>query len=372
MAKDLSDFSEGFNPEAYRKEAEELGEQIAEYMNRGYLNSLRKSNVHVTRAFQERYTAIGYQLQFGIISEEEYFDKLAQIRDRFFAKDTQEWYKYTAEIYNHKVNALTEYEAAVEQHLKELAQATLNEYSGTVKNLAKVKDAYKDKLDDFVGTGVGYDTKVTKIHNYYPTGDPLVITDYSLSKLDEEIEKLRAFDETIQALKDRANSLDPNNFAAFFEELRTLSVEDANQLAKLLLAEDDESFSSYLAAYGEKKALEGSIADNLYKEDFEKVAEDIRQDIENAFAEIPEDFFAYGGTTAENFKAGFTAEILSLFSEVEELLGISLDPNFLSSTEHNTYAPTYNLYGGGETVAQQLMTARNFSTLEALRQGATN
>ena len=366
MAKDLSDFSENFNPEAYRKEAEELGEQIAEYMNRGYLNSLRKSNVHVTRAFQERYTAIGYQLQFGIISEEEYFDKLAQIRDRFFAKDTQEWYKYTAEIYNHKVNALYEYEAAVEQHLKELAEGALKEISA----LSKAKDAYQDKLEDFAGTGVGYDTKVTKIHNYYPTGDPLVITDYSLSKLDEEIEKLRAFDETIQALKDRANTLAPENVAAFFEQLRTLSAGDANQLAKLLLAEDDESFSSYLAAYGEKKALEGSIADNLYKEDFERVAEDLRQDIETAFSEIPADFFAYGEATAEQFKAGFQTEVLSLFSEIEELLGVSLDPAFFSTTEHNTYAPTYNLYGHGETTAQQLMSARNFSTLEALRQGA--
>lgn len=371
MAKDLSDFPQDFNPEAYQKDAEELGAQIAEYMNRGYLNSLRKSNVHITRAFQERYTAIGYQRQFGIISEEEYFDKLAQIRDRFFAKDTQEWYKYTAEIYTHKVNALTEYEAAVEQHLKELAQATLKEFSGTVNNLVKARDSYKDKLEEFAGTGVGYDTKVTKIHNYYPTGDPLVITDYSLSKLDEEIEALRQFDETILALKERANTLDPKNFEALFEKMRTLSVEDANQLAKLLLAEDDESFSSYLAAYGEKKALEGSIANNLYKEDFEKVAADIRQDIESAFSEIPEDFFAYGGLTAENFKAGFQAEVLSLFSEMEELLGISLDPNLTSSTEHNTYAPTYNLYGHGETTAQQLISARNFSTLEALRQGAT-
>ena len=368
MAKDLSDFSEDFNPEAYRKEAEELGEQIAEYMNRGYLNSLKKSNVHVTRAFQERYKAIGYQLQFGIISEEEYFDKLAQIRDRFFAKDTQEWYKYTAEIYDYKVSALKEYEEAVEQHLKELADGALKELSV----LSKARDAYKEKLDDFVGTGVGYDTKVTKIHNYYPTGDPLIITDYSLSKLDEEIEALRQFDETLQALQERAGSLNPQHFAAFFEELRTLSAEDANQLAKLLLAEDDESFSSYLAAYGEKKALEGSIADNLYKEDFEKVGAEIKQDLEAAFATIPEDFFTYGETTAEQFKAGFQAEVLSLFSEVEELLGFSLDSAFSSNTQHNTYAPTYNLYGKGETTAQQLISARNFSTLEALRQGATN
>ena len=386
MANKLSDFPKDFDPEVYKKEAEELGEVVADAMNRGYMNRLRKSHVSVTRAFQEQYTSIGYQLQFGLIAEEEYFEKLAAIRDRYFSKNTQEWYKYTAEIYDYKVKVLETYESALKEDLEALVKqvqestdAALAGFSDiaqnaekTLQNIAKSRDKYAAMLDKATGSGTGYDTDVTKIHNYYPNGDTLVITEHHLSDIEKEIEALKAFDETIQALKERANSLNPADFGLFFEELRTLSMEDANRLATLLLNSNDDTFSSYLSAFREKKELTGEIADSFYKDDFDKAAEEIRKELKTAFTAIPEDFFAYGELTGENFKAGFLSQIAGMFSGVEGMLnplGITLNPP-QNTGDNRRYTTTYYLSGSGETVAQQLMSARQHAVLEKLRQGA--
>ena len=59
MPKSIEDFPVDFHPEAYRQEAEKMGEQVAAYVEKGYMNSLRKSDISVRRAFEQRYSAIG-------------------------------------------------------------------------------------------------------------------------------------------------------------------------------------------------------------------------------------------------------------------------------------------------------------------------
>ena len=52
-----------------KQEAESLGEEISKALSDGYKNSLYQSDISVRRAFDTRYKAIKYQLEFGVISE---------------------------------------------------------------------------------------------------------------------------------------------------------------------------------------------------------------------------------------------------------------------------------------------------------------
>lgn len=413
MAKynDLSDFPADFDSEQYKRDAEKLGSEVANALNTGYIKSLQKSDVDVNRAFQTRYSALNYQLEFGLLSQEEYFKKLEAIRDTYYSKNTQEWYKYTAEIYNYKVNMLKDYELAVEKNLAELAkmeeaaqkeaekaaqqaadylQACVDDFSknslsrfseiaaGAEKMLGQIESArgsYENKLYDYAGTDKGFDTFKTKIHNYYPTGDPLVIVDYSLSDLDTDIARLKEFNDTVSELKNRAGELKTESFKGFFEEIRTLDIDDAKILAELMLKADDEAFVGYLEAFHKKHELAENIADEFYKEDFQDAATSIRKAVENEFSDIPADFFSYGELTAENFKAGFLSEIGSMLENTAEILeqyGIELSTSLITNPENNTFAPTYNLYSYGETTSQQLLSAKNHAILEKLRNGAEN
>lgn len=399
--KNLSEFPEEFNPEQYQKDAEKLGNEVANAFNTGFVKSLRKSDIEVNRAFQTRYSALNYQLEFGLLNQEEYFKKLETIRDMYYSKDTQEWYQYTAEIYSYKTAMLKDYEQAVEKNLAELAemeeqavqqaadylQSCVDDFSKNslsrfseiaadaeklLTQIEKARDTYEDKLYDYAGTNAGFDTSKTKIHNYYPTGDPLLIVEYSLSDLDADIVRLKEFNDTISALKERASDLKAESFQGFFEELRTLDIEDAKILADLMLKSDDKTFFDYLDAFQQKHALAENIADSFYKEDFQDAAASIKKAVEDEFSEIPTDFFSYGELTAENFKAGFLSEIASMFELVDNLLeqqNLELAPSLTTNPENNTFAPTYNLYSYGESTAQQLLSAKNHAVLENLRRG---
>ena len=382
MAKDISEFPIDFNPETYKQEAEALGEEVAEALGDGFVKGLYKSDINVTRAFQTKYTSLNYQLEFGLISQEEYFEKLEQIRDSYFSKNSQEWYKYTLEIYEYRVNTLKEYEQAVRETLAECAKSYEGEFSeiaagaeAMIERIAKARDSYEQKLKSYAGSGKGFDTHRIVIDNYYPTGDPVVIIEHELSDLEGEIKELEAFQETITALTERGESINPEAFRALFEEMRTLSVEDANTLANLLLEADDETFSAYLEAYQKRQELTGDIATSLYEDDFKIAAADLKAEIEKQFSEIPEEFFTYGEMTAENFKAGFEAGIMTLFEDVAALLGdygFTLNGDKNPTVDGNSYVTTYYISGSGETTTEQLIGAQNHSDLQRLRTGTTD
>lgn len=351
---------------ALKSEAESLGKEISDALSKGYKNALYQSDISVRRAFDTRYKAIKYQLEFGVISEEEYYDKLESIRDAYFSRNSQEWYKYTSEIYEYRLGSLKEYENAVKEHFSETAEGA----EKLLSQISEAREKYEGKLLDFAGEEKGFETHTIKIHGYYPTGDPLVFDEHTLSDLDEDIERLKDFNETIEALKARGNELSPENFKEFFSEMRNLSVEDANILAKLLLKENDKDFIDYLADYKEKKLLSEEISKNLYKDDFSYAAEEIKAELSESFSEIPNEFFELGGLTAENFKEGFIGELQNLFSGVSEILneeGISLSINSEASGGQKNFNATYNFYGSGESVSSQLIAARNFQVLEKLR-----
>lgn len=194
--------------------------------------------------------------------------------------------------------------------------------------------------------------------------------EHTLTDLDEDIEKLKAFNETITALKERGQGLGIENFDEFFGEMKNLSIEDADILAKLLLSQEDEGFVEYFKDYGEKKSLTEQIAKELYKDDYTLAAQSVKTAVESEFENIPEEFFKYGELTAENFKSGFQTEILGLFEGVSELLyegGLSFGSLLGREFAGNTYSATYNLFGSGETVSEQLISAQNHAALNKLR-----
>ncbi len=358
-----------------KKEAEELGKEISEALSGGYKNSLYQSDISVRRAFDTRYEAIKYQLEFGVISEEEYYEKLASIRDAYFSKNSQEWYKYTAEIYEYRLGALKDYENAVNAHFEDIKDGfskTAQDAGKILGQIEKAREKYESKLYNFAGEKSGFETRTIKVHNYYPTGDSLVWDEHTLSNLEEDVERLRDFNESLEMLKKRGNELSPEVFDEFFRGMRDLSIEDAGILSKLLLKANGETFVKYLNDFKEKNMLSEQIADSLYKDDFSQAALDIKSELERNFSEIPEEFFDIGSTTAVNFKEGFLTEIKSLFSDITETLeeqGMILSNDSTGSEINKSFSATYNFYGNGETVSQQLISAGNHAVLQKLRGG---
>lgn len=337
------------------KEAERIGEQVASAYDKGLTQKLKKANASIVKAFNERYKAIGYQHEYGLITTEEYYKKLEQARNMYFSRDTQEWHKYTQEIFDYRKSALSDYQKYVEENIEEL-----------LKTIDKSKDSYKEKLLDFSGSSTGFDTHKTIVENYWPNGDPLVMVDYTLSDYEAEIEKLKEFNDSITKLKERAKDIDPDIFSMFFDEIRGMSVDDAKILTDLLLKADANDFKKQFELYGVKNTLAENIATLHYADEYEKAADAITKELQETFGEVSPEFFSHGQDIAKNFADGFISEINSLLSDLS--IEIPIIPSAESANvENNTFSPVYYFYGDRAATSRTRIMAKNDALYSYMR-----
>ncbi len=354
---------ENQNIEKLIEDTEKIGEQVAEAYDKGYLNSLVKANAKVVKAFKQRYEAIGYQLKYGLITEEEYYDKLASIRDRYFSRNTQEWHKYTEEIYDYKIGELNNYKKAVEDNLNEILEIS----RGKFDEIKKEQEGYSEKLKDYAG-GKGFRSYEVYIGNYYPNGDPLRFDEHVLTDYEKEIEKLKKFNQSIERLKERATEIDPETFNTFFSELRNMSVEDAQIFADLLLKTNEADFKEYFSLYQERNDLSDAISASLYSNDFDNIAKELKTELEQEFSTVPEDFFVYGELTGESFVEGFKSEVEELFDEIK--LNIDMGNTEIGAPEEKTthvFSPTYYFFGEREKTSRTRMHAKDDALYQYMR-----
>ncbi len=337
------------------EEAEELGQQVAEAYDKGLTERLKKANTSIVKAFNERYKAINYQHEYGLITSEEYYKKLENARDRYFSRDTQEWHKYTEEIMSYRKSALEDYKNYVEKNVEDL-----------LETVGASREDYKDKLLDYAGGTKGFDKHKTTVEGYWPNGDALVMVDYTLTDYEKEIEKLIEFNDSITKLKERASDIDADVFSMYFDEIRNMSVDDAKILTDLLLEANDEDFYEHFELYDARNKLAENIATSYYADEYSKAAQEIRDELGDVFGELPPEFFERGKEVGESFVDGFISE----FDALLEKLNIEV-PEIASGTGNNvdntTFSPVYYFFGDRAKTSRTRIIAKNDALYNYMR-----
>ena len=335
--------SENENIVNHLQEAERIGEQAAEFYDKGFIEKLSKADSKIVKAFNTRYQAINYQHEFGLITTEEYYKKLERARDMYFSRDTQEWHKYTKEIYDYQKSAMDDYIKDVEENLSELIKATANS---------------KEKLIDYAGGTKGFDSHKVTVENYWPNGDAVTYIDHTLTDYKEEIEKLKSFNDSITKLKEKASGLDPEILSVFFGDMRDMSVEDAKILADLLLQASDEDFNEYFKLYDERNTLAENMATVYNSDGYVELAQGIKEELGSVFESLPEDFFEYGHLIGEGFSDAFKSEIEGLFTDFTFEIPV-IESGGDSNVENTTFSPVYYFFGDRATTSRTRFYAKN-------------
>lgn len=348
--------SEHENLHTHIEEAQRLGNEIAQAYDEGFLEKLKKANSSVVKSFNERYKAINYQHEYGLITSDEYYKKLEQARDRYFSRDTQEWHKYTEEIYSYRKSAMEDYRNYVEKNLESL-----------LETVEEGRENYKDKLLDFAGGTKGFDTHKTIVENYWPNGDRLVMTDYTLTDYEKEIEKLIEFNDAITKLKEKATSISPDIFNMFFEQLRGMSVDDAKILTDLLLDASEEDFNEHFRLYDARNTLADNMATTYYADDYNGALKNLGAELEQVFSELPQDFFSHGQDIADGFASGFISEMNSLMADLSLEIPHIPAGQETNNVENNAFSPVYYFFGDRAKTSRTRMIAKNDALYSYMR-----
>ena len=355
------------NIEYIKDEAERIGAQVADAYNDGLMNNLKKADTEVVKAFNTRYEAINYQLQYGLISEEEYYKKLEKARDSYFSRDTQEWHKYTAEIFEHRQSTLEEYRQFVSDGLDELLKITEKGREEFSKIEAQ-EGAYKEKLIGYAGSPTGFDTHVTYVDNYWPTGDPLKMVDYTLVDYDAEIQKLSSFNDSINALKERAADIDPEIFKMYFDDIRNMSVDDAKILTDLLLKASDEDFEKQFELYAQRNELAENMATSYYYDDYDQMYQDIRTELQHAFVDMPLEFLKYSEIIGQGIADGFVNEVNDFYDDIRvEMPYVETTTQNTSNVQNTEFSPIYYFYGERGSTSRTRLNAKNDALFSYMR-----
>lgn len=101
--------------------------------------------------------------------------------------------------------------------------------------------------------------------------------------------------------------------------------------------------------------------------------ETMKAELEKTFGTVPDSFFDLGEDSADSFGEGFTSRLKAIFANMQNAVAgmqASMSPVLVGGgTVGNisTYNASYNFYGSGQTVSQQLQASRQHSEITRMR-----
>jgi len=321
-----------------------------------------------------------YGLDIGLLTKRQYYDKLTEYRDKYFAVGSKDWLEYTKEIYQYHVDGI---KAAYDE---------LAEYAK--EQLADI-EAKQETLTQKLADDASFYRTVT-IKNAYEDGSDMVFKE--LKDWAPDIEKLKRYNDALDAAKERilSGGFDEKYAKKFIDKLMEESVEDGTELAELLASASDEEFKNHLDGFAEYQKLSESTAAHQYEtetEDAKKAIDAIEKECEvtisavkelffGSFTEaleeaglvVPDGFFDVGEKSAEEFENGFSGSIEEAYQKIKERFNFDVVGGLAvvgdgATTTYSTFAPVYNFNVAGETTAQMIQAAEAASERNKLSGG---
>lgn len=350
---------------------DDIGEPLVE----GIKVAINDSGFKVSEAVKRYFEEVEIQKKMGVISEEEYYKKLEELRDKYLAKGTKEWWKYTTAIVQYETKLYEEEQRQIEKIFDELDKNV----EKSVSSYERKMEALEDKKDEF-SLKLSNDDLLTKIS--------MNIDGKNMSEFSDGVWKRKSADIVTSSLKDLKAEIkvleEYKNLLGEFskkedmpfemaELLKSYSAKDGIDYMKTVLSMSDAEYKNYIADFKTKKELSDEISKTVYNDEAKKIKEDFLGELSKNFGELDDEFLKYGIDAASKFGESFTQKIGEIMENVKALIKTDLESfecSFsVNGSEKGSNTLIYNLYGSGETAQQKLQAARMNSELEGLRGG---
>ncbi len=342
------------------------GEEIAKHIGSAMFGKLADSSRNATKTFNGFYERLRYQREFDLISEEEYYNRLEQLRDRYFAKGTDNWVKYTKTLYKYQEKLLE----AEKKEYRNLYDDIADYATEKLEEILKKQQKLAKNLNSY---GSLYNVNTVKMNGF---------TDhyYSLHDLSSDILAIERYSKDMDRIRQRSEMLgiDKDASAYLLDRIKEMKTEDALQFMSALLYANDDTFANYTGKAFEKYNLSQSVSSHLYEEKFKNgISESftyMKDKLSEMGLEIPEEFAVSGSISAEKFGEAFILEldnqmeiIRGAIDEFTRGFGASLT---VSGDTYNTTNMSYNINSsGGEDIVEQIRRYETVKRLSGISQG---
>ena len=282
----------------------------------------------------------------GEITDEEYYKKLAMHRNKYFEEDSTEWNEHTDEILN---------------YYKDLSDDVVDVYKDQLDSIKREQESMEDKLWDSLSPY----KKVTIVGGSESGQDLSYI---SLNDISKQTDKVKAYGEALEKIKERAGEELPQTL---IDKFRELGIDEGLQFAEGLLGVDNSTFKNYISQWKEFGNTVDSVSEALYSDDVLQ----LKEDVTDAFGQLPQDFFGIGEDSFESFGEGFMQKLNEMMPRLLQSFYSEVSASFPSlavagAGGGSTYAPSYYIQSSpGESTQSQLSLIRGAEALAKARGG---
>ena len=335
-----------------KKYRDEVGAMIAEGVAVGIKENAKKP----TEEFKKLLQQLDAQKDVGLISEEEYYNKLEELRDKYLTKGTNEWWDYTKKMYDYREK---ENQKEIDQEKKKLEELTkevesaynkfIEESTKKYEEVLKERESFSKKLKDF---GELYNAQAVIGYEYVWSDDKRKLTvkekkGPALSNLKEQTGKIRTYADNLNRLKERTD-IPP----AFMDAIRDMSVEQGIEFTTVLLNASDTDLTDYVESWKEKQEAAESIAEGAYKDDMEE----IRKSIEAEMDTVPDMLQAIAQKAGQSFADELAETIDKAMAEAAPKINESVMKAFPNVSADSLYFPTPSAPADTASKAQAVST----------------
>lgn len=326
-----------------------------------YGGGLIPNDKYTVKAFNSMKKRLDSERNLNLISEEEYYKNLASLRDSYFAVGTEGWHKYTAEIYKHNQELSEKQQKELEKQLENQRKAAESAYNDIVdfadKKIGAVIKKQQSLSENFSSFGPLFNNGTIR------AGGETIKFYSGLADIEKQTADMTKYAERLRWLKDKLakSGIGENAAASFFDNIISRSATDGDKTFYALEHADEGKLFDYFRAYEQNLNLADAYSKEFTSDDMDEAlgdtAEYMKQRLTEAGFEIPEEFFASGTLSAQNFGEGFSTRLDAELEKIKERIesfnaslavtgqtagGVSYD-----NSVKNIYNNTYSINGEG-------------------------
>ena len=230
------------------------------------------------------------QLASKEISEEDYYSRLAGLRDAYFDEGSNEWAKYTLQIAKYNQRVVEQQQTIIDKmtdSVRAAADETAERYNESFNKLLNKENSLKNKLQN-----------ISRIYDTIEIGNSGKDSYrwLQLSDINSELELLKNYNANfIEAKKKLDGIFDSFGFdkkktaklkSDFIEEIAGMNIGDATYFTKYLTNISSDRLTDYISKWAEKNELESLIPSEIYKEESEQLAEQYAADMSESLLKV--------------------------------------------------------------------------------------
>lgn len=257
------------------------------------------------QAYSDEKSQLEFKLKTNKITEKQYYEELAKIRDKYLDKDSAEWRSAFLEAYQYNQKILQANKDALNDMLSDTSDAALS----ALDKILSARDSLTQKL---LGFNKGFEKVTETIPETIAVKGEFTIT---TAEHDEEVYKMGAdsIEDNIKVLEEygamleslKARGADSGTLNSILE----MDIEEGMKYGAELLKMSDSEWNGYFSSLEKLNQTAASISEKYYQDQVDIVKESFVDKLRSVFAGLSSDMYQVGVDVAKEFTKGWNEKM---------------------------------------------------------------